>query len=110
MNYIRTDGKKPHRKHEFYGSVRWQKLRRACGVRDQYVCQMCGKFCPGRREGVADHKLPRATHPHLEWELSNLWWLCETCHNSAKRKIEWAAQNKPQLGVDGLNDEWKEKE
>jgi 5-methylcytosine-specific restriction endonuclease McrA len=108
MNYFRIDGKKAHKKHDFYGSPRWKRLRHACGVRDKFICQMCEKFCPGRGEGVADHKLRRVTHPELQWELSNLWWLCHTCHNSTKKKIEWAEANKPQLGADGLNEEWRE--
>lgn len=105
MNYFRMDILKSHKRDSFYGSLRWQKLRSACGKRDEYVCQMCFNPARGRAKGVADHKLPRKTHPHLEWELSNLWWLCTHCHNSIKQSHE-RNPDREQIGVDGLKTEW----
>lgn len=106
MTFYRTDGLKPHRKSQFYGSARWRKIARLVGIRDGFTCQKCGAHCPGRRQGVADHKIPRRKSPELAFEMSNLWWLCSDCHNKWKRLEEIHADDE-KVGEDGLKDDWK---
>lgn len=108
MTHLRMGWKKPHLKDGFYGSAKWQALRKACAIRDRHTCQKCGKHCAGFREGAADHKLPRRQRPDLAYELANLWWLCTTCHNSLKRLEEMHA-DKEQVGADGISSDWKGK-
>ena len=90
----------------FYSTAKWQALRRTVRLRDRHICQMCQAYCPARNAGAVDHKIPRRVRPDLAYELSNLWWLCTTCHNSTKRTQENNA-HKPLIGTDGLNEEWR---
>lgn len=108
MNFLRTDAKKAHLKGGFYGTQEWRRTARRVGVRDNFICQKCGKYCAGKMEGVADHKIPRRLRPDLAFEMSNLWWLCQHCHNTTKKLQELHA-DKPALDADGLNVEWRDK-
>lgn len=107
MNFMRTDGKKGHLKGGFYGTQKWRITARRVGKRDNFICGMCGLYCPGKMEGVADHKIPRRLRPDLAFEMANLWWLCARCHNKTKKLQELHA-DKPQIGTDGLNNDWKD--
>lgn len=64
----------------FYESQEWRELRYQ--VLKQYggKCMLCGRSA---RDGVkihVDHIKPRATHPELSLERSNLQVLCEDCN------------------------------
>lgn len=60
--------------------------RAAVLERDEYTCRSCG--APA---AVADHVLPRATHPHLAGDVSNGQALCAACHLSKTQaeSIRW---------------------
>lgn len=67
----------------FYWSPAWRKVRKerlALNVRCQHP--KCRAFATH-----VDHLRPRATHPHLELELSNTQALCHS-HHSAKTARE----------------------
>ncbi len=76
----------------------WAAVRREVLERDGYTCQVCGvtketlralRILEAQRgttdrwidyELEVDHILPVKTHPHLEFDKSNLRTLCHLCH------------------------------
>lgn len=67
-----------------YGGSRWERLRRACFLRDGYLCRRCGALCI---EGDTDHgHRPHCDHilPKSQGgkdTLSNVQTLCGACHS-----------------------------
>ena|SRR5260221_8127108 len=53
-------------------------LKREVRIRDDYTCQICGFREPEIME--IDHVLPKATNPHLTYNMDNLITLCPNCH------------------------------
>ncbi len=57
----------------------WPTVRSAALRRDGYRCTKCGAHGKDVILEV-DHLKPVATHPDLEFELSNVRTLCRPCH------------------------------
>ena len=74
----------------WYKTVRWQRLRWACLVRDLFTCQWpgCGRAEADTSQLVADHKRPHRGDPALFWDAGNLQCLCKPHHDSAKQREE----------------------
>jgi len=85
----REPDNRPNAHRRGYGGKRWDHVRMAIFLRDNYTCQMCGQVCvrPGKGGGgVKDFKiLPACDHiiPKAEGgtdEPDNLQTLCGSCH------------------------------
>lgn len=90
----------------WYKTSRWQKLRWSILVRDLFTCQMCGvilregrseKGATGLRPAVCDHLIPHKGDEALFFADSNLWAVCDSCHDGACQSIERLHYRSPDL-------------
>jgi 5-methylcytosine-specific restriction endonuclease McrA len=72
----------------FYASATWAALRRACLLRDQYRCAVCGRIVDGR-EAHVDHVVPRLSGGADS--LDNLQTLCREHHGAKTREEQRAS-------------------
>lgn len=76
------------KRHEFYDSDAWRRLRYQAIRLYGRTCMACG-----RTDGVmhVDHIKPRSKHPALELALTNLQILCRDCNlgKSAWDETDW---------------------
>lgn len=80
-----TDKPKKHqfRKHDFYSSRQWHRLRYEAFLKYGSRCMVCGAdHTEGARIHV-DHIKPISKHPELAHDINNLQILCALC-NSGK--------------------------
>lgn len=79
-----------------YGGKKWEALRRATFLRDDYLCRGCGRVCVGKEDGGTPDQWPHADHivpkPKGKDELSNLQTLCGSCHSSKTGRERKAAR------------------
>lgn len=63
----------------------WQliKIRERIGLRDKYICQLCGRTV---FDGEVDHKTPLSAGGQESDE--NRWWLCVPCHAAKSDREE----------------------
>lgn len=94
---------------KFYGSKRWQKIRRAYKIYRHGLCERCGQ--PGE---IVHHKNYVTTkniyEPAITMSFDNLELLCMTCHNQEHMAtFDEAGQPKPkQENILELAGVWKE--
>ena len=71
----------------WYGTARWERLRRKVFLRDLYRCQAkgCGKTIASP---VCDHIKPHRGDEALFWDEGNLQTMCKPCHDSTKQQQE----------------------
>jgi 5-methylcytosine-specific restriction endonuclease McrA len=90
----------------FYSSVAWQSLRGKARARWRRLglgCGMCRMPLDWDSPGAVsvDHIRPRATHPHLALQITNLQCLhTAPCHNGLKQRME-SGTLKAEVGLDG---------
>jgi len=62
---------------------RLRKIRDRIALRDEYICQICGRVTA---HGEVDHKTPL----YMGGQESdvNRWWLCSTCHQAKSDREE----------------------
>ena len=84
---------RPNAQARGYGS-RWQKARRTF-LHRHHQCVKCGEVAT-----VVDHITPHKGSQSLFWNSSNWQALCESCHNSTKKKEE-AKGYSDAVGMDG---------
>ena len=75
----------------FYRSKAWWKLRSQAFKRDGFKCRFCGVCVRGKGNAHADHIKRRKEFPMLAMVLGNIQTLCNTCHNSVKKRDENSA-------------------
>lgn len=61
---------------KFYNSAAWRKLRKL-KLAQNPVCEQCQR----RLAREVDHVKPRAQHPELALDITNLQSLCTPCHS-----------------------------
>lgn len=66
---------------KFYRSGEWKRVSQLVRERDEFTCQLCGKF--GK---IVDHIRSLAERWDLRLTESNLQTLCESCHGKKTRK------------------------
>ena len=90
----------------WYKTSRWQKLRWSILTRDLFTCQMCGvmlregrseKGASGLRPAVCDHLIPHKGDEALFFSKSNLWAVCDSCHDGPCQSIERMHYRSPDL-------------
>jgi 5-methylcytosine-specific restriction endonuclease McrA len=76
----------------WYKTTRWQKLRQAVLVRDNYRCQKTGVLLMGRHPApnspVVDHVKAHRGDPELFWDERNLMAVSKAYHDSVKQAEE----------------------
>ena len=82
-----------------FALVAWKcDCREFVAARAAYRCECCGKYCPLNRGGQADHVIPRrdlAEKGINPFDMSNLQWLCASCHSKKTNKeARWAGHEK----------------
>jgi 5-methylcytosine-specific restriction enzyme A len=77
---------------KWYKTSRWQRLRWAVLVRDQFTCRRCRRIESNTSLLVADHVAPHRGDEALFWDEGNLQCLCKPCHDSAKQSEERAGR------------------
>ena len=66
---------------------KWKKLRDSLKPQID-VCNRCGiALSKDGRGAELHHILPYSKYPHLEYDLNNLMWLCESCNSSLRDSI-----------------------
>lgn len=60
----------------FYQSNAWRKIREQVLIRDNYVCNDCGRI-----GNVVDHIVPTKQDWDKRLDYDNLQVLCHSCHN-----------------------------
>lgn len=75
----------------FYESWEWKSARYAALKRHGAKCMLCGATKESGAVICVDHIKPRALHPHLELEQSNLQVLCNDCNMGKGRwdETDW---------------------
>lgn len=90
----------------WYKTSRWQKLRWSVLTRDLFTCQMCGvilregrseKGATGLRPAVCDHLIPHKGDEALFFADSNLWAVCDSCHDGPCQSIERMHYRSPDM-------------
>lgn len=86
---------------------KWQTIRERIIRRDKGLCQVC--LQQGRvKKGVeVDHKVP--LHKGGSNRDSNLWLLCNDCHDEKSLDEQLDRLGKPKIGVDGYPIEMDQK-
>lgn len=79
----------------WYKTSRWQRLREAVLIRDQFTCQKCGVIETDTSLLVGDHIVPHRGDPELFWLQANVQCLCKTCHDRIKQAEERAGAANP---------------
>lgn len=86
------DGGDRDRSKNWYGTARWQRLRKWVLLRDGFVCRQTGVvLCEGRRApnaAVVDHIRPHRGDPRLFWDPDNLQAVSKAWHDSTKQSLE----------------------
>lgn len=78
-------------RNAIYHSEKYKAWRLAVFKRDNFTCRWCGRT--GRHVRLeADHIMPKSTHPHLMYKISNGRTLCRRCHRKT-----------PTFGLKALN-------
>ena len=76
----------------WYRSKRWQELRLAVLVRDNWTCQRTGRVLTGRYPSpdspVVDHRIPHKGNAALFWDMGNLQTLSKEYHDKVKQAEE----------------------
>lgn len=73
-------------RNAFYQSKQWQRVRNYVINRDCYTCQVCGSAVTDRK--IVDHIIPLRVDKTRALDTSNLWSLCDRCHNRKTIKEE----------------------
>jgi 5-methylcytosine-specific restriction endonuclease McrA len=68
----------------FYCGKAWRSTREAVLIRDEYVCQYCGKELHGD-DATVDHVIERQDGG-LEYDMTNLKAACRTCNSRKGRR------------------------
>ena len=80
----------------WYKTERWQKLRHAVFLRDNYRCQRTGELCVGKHPAdnspVANHKVRHKGNPELFWDIDNLETVSKAVHDSLIQSEERKAE------------------
>lgn len=71
--------------HRFYRSKAWLACRRAI-LQERILCADCKAINVETVAVDVHHDKPRATHPELAYEPSNLVALCKRCHTRRENK------------------------
>lgn len=66
-------------RNSFYQSKQWQRVRNYVINRDCYICQCCGSAVSDKK--IVDHITPLRVDKSKALNTSNLWSLCDRCHN-----------------------------
>jgi 5-methylcytosine-specific restriction endonuclease McrA len=76
----------------WYKTARWRELKKACHIRDNFICQRTGRVCVGEYPDpdspVANHKVPHRGDPALFWDLDNLETVTKRVHDSVIQREE----------------------
>ena len=83
--YFESDEQLPFEEKEslkidFYSTQKWKKLRYVAFTVYQNVCACCGASPKSGATLHVDHIKPRSHFPELQWDVTNLQILCETCN------------------------------
>ncbi len=73
---------------KFYKSKEWMQLRLKALKRDNFECQLCKDAGRYHKAENVHHMKEIKTYPHLSLTLSNLQYLCVTCHNKVHDRLE----------------------
>lgn len=77
---------------KWYGTARWQRLKRKVHERDGYVCQRSGVLCGGRGNDwnapVANHIRAHRGDPVLFWDENNIETVTKQIHDSEIQREE----------------------
>lgn len=91
----------PDHWRRWYGTARWQKLKRQAHIRDGYICQRTGEICSGKGNDpnapVANHKVAHRGDPVLFWDLNNIETVTKRVHDSEIQAEEAAARRQGRL-------------
>jgi len=83
---------------QWYKTARWQKLKLAVHVRDQFVCQETGTLCVGKHPAhnspVADHIIEPDGDPVLFWDQGNIRTVSKAYHDSERQREQIAARGR----------------
>lgn len=64
----------------FYNSARWKRVRTKAISRDKGLCVKCRRRGKVKAGEEVDHIYPVDKYPRLAFKLSNLQYLCRSCH------------------------------
>lgn len=89
----------------WYKTARWQRLAKACYVRDNYTCQRTGMILGGKypapNSPVANHKVPHKGDPVLFWDPDNIETIAKVVHDSPVQSEERTGRKILSIGEDG---------
>ena len=91
LNQLTREEYEESSKNVLYASKEWKLLRELVLKRDGYKCVRCGAENSFKNPLQAEHKLSKAYHPELAFDLSNIITLCLRCH---KRTLTWKSGSK----------------
>lgn len=100
-SYLSPAPVRPSPSRRGYGGSRWERLRRAAFLRDDYVCCRCGRVCVERSRDHGerphcDHVMPKDQGG--KDELDNLQTLCGSCHSGKTDKDRASTQRRGKGG------------
>ena len=89
----------------WYKTARWQRLAKACYVRDLYTCQRTGVLLTGKHPApnspVANHKVPHKGNPDLFWDMDNIETIAKSVHDGVVQSEERTGRKAVTIGIDG---------
>jgi 5-methylcytosine-specific restriction endonuclease McrA len=83
--------------HKMGYGKKWDSMRRAILIRDNFQCRQCGRLCGGKGEAHVDHIIPKKKSGSNAEQ--NLQTLCVSCHaKKTNREMKaLALRRKPDL-------------
>jgi 5-methylcytosine-specific restriction protein A len=76
---------------EFYKSTAWKKTRGYVVARANGLCESCLKYGRIRQGKIVDHIKPLKQNWDSRLDVTNLQYLCPTCHNRKTKAEKWKA-------------------
>lgn len=83
----------------FYKSDAWRKTRDFIILRANGLCENCIKYGRVKPGKIVDHIEPLKKNWNKRLDVSNLQFLCQTCHNRKNKAEKWQAIKEKQGGV-----------
>ena len=66
--------------NQFYKSKRWIHLAKQLKRERYFTCECCGHTFDKPNALVTDHIIPRRIDKRKQWDVNNLWVICQWCH------------------------------
>lgn len=84
LNQLTRENFTTDARNVLYHSKEWKLMREMVLARDGHKCVRCGAENSWKNALQVEHKLSKAYHPELAFDMNNLITLCLRCHKKTR--------------------------